>query len=96
MAIIVVMFFSVMAIMVVMFFSVMVVMVEGHVESGVLGVNFYVISVLFFIGEFNGFVGAFFKKFTQVCHQHSLVIECCLAGWHGVNLDSGGCVLTEG
>jgi hypothetical protein len=80
------------------FFAVVIVVffMEFHVECGVLGMNFNVISVLFFISEFDIFVRAFGESFTQVRNKHAFVIEGVLASWHGVDFDGGRCICAEG
>ena len=78
------------AVVIVVFFM------EFHVECGVLGMNFNVISVLFFISEFDVFVRAFGECFTQVRNKHAFVIKSVLASWHGVDFDGGRCICTEG
>ena len=75
--------------------AIVVFLMEFHVECGVLGMNFDVISVLFFISEFNNFVRALRKGLTQVSHKHAFVVEGVLASWHGVDLDGGRCIRTE-
>jgi hypothetical protein len=91
-------FFAV--IVVTFFFAVIIIvsifMVEGHVECGVLGMNFNVISVLFFISEFYTFVRAFGESFTQVGHKYAFVIKGVFASWHGVDFDGCGCICAQG
>ena len=70
-------------------------LMEFHVECGVLGMNFNVISVLFFISEFDVFVRAFGECFTQVRNKHAFVIEGLLASWHGVDFDGSRCVIAQ-
>ena len=88
--VVVMVFVLVMVIMFVVAF--MVIVMEGHVECGVFCVNFYIICVLFFVNEFDGLIGSFCKRFTQVCNKHSFVIEGCLSRWHGVYFNGGWCI----
>ena len=88
----------VVAVFIMIFFiavAIVVFLMEFHVECGVLGMNFDVISVVFFISEFDVFVRAFGECLTQVRNEHAFVIEGVLASWHGVDFDGSRCVIAQ-
>ena len=74
---------------------IVVILSKRNVVCDEFSVDFYIVSVFFFVSKFNGFVRPFGKSLAQIGYEERFIVKCSLSIWHSVDLNCGRSVATK-